>query len=163
MGEAPPFAAKNLPENDNAQSCPAVAIHSLPQEETPAMHVIKPLAFLMPLFFLVSAAAADRFFDTRGSLAPYMLKVFAVRPEMLPPEGQPVDEDALRRELKARYYFARVVIVLALAEAIGIYGLVLGLLGAEQWVVHTLFALSYTGMLYIRLRMTVAWERMYLG
>jgi len=90
-------------------------------------------------------------------------RTIAVRPEMLPPEGQPVDEDALRRELKARYYFARVVIVLALAEAIGIYGLVLGLLGAEQWVVRTLFALSYTGMLYIRLRMTVAWERMYLG
>lgn len=90
------------------------------------------------------------------------VRTITVRPEMLPPEGQPVDERALARGLKARYYFTRVIIVLGLAEAIGFYGLVLGLLGAEWWVVHTLFALSYTAMLYIRLRMSVAWEPMYL-
>jgi hypothetical protein len=90
-------------------------------------------------------------------------RTVSVRPEMLPPEGQPVDEQALLRELKGRYYLTRVIIVLAFAEAIGLYGFVLGVVGTAPWVVHTLFALSYTAMLYIRLRMSTAWERMYLG
>ncbi len=106
---------------------------------------------------------------TLVGLIVYDLAVFgrprtvSVRPEMLPPEGSPIDESTFVRGLKSRYYFTRIMIVLSVAEASGICGLALGLLGGKLWAVHTLFALSYTAMLYIRLRMSTAWERMYLG
>jgi hypothetical protein len=128
----------------------------LPTAEQPAPALLAHVLLALGVIQLLLVVGFDLMMIGRPG-------TITVRPEMLPPGDKPVDERELARVLKARYYFMRVVIVLALAEAIGLYGLVLGLLGAEWWVVHTLFALSYTAMLYIRLRMSVGWERMYLG
>jgi len=86
-----------------------------------------------------------------------------VSADLLPEGTGPVDEDELASQAKAAYYFRLFIITCALAEAPGIIGLVLHLLGGSPVMVHTLLGIAYLTLLYIRMRMATTWEKMYLG
>lgn len=86
-----------------------------------------------------------------------------ISPEMLPPGIIDKDEKEIVRTLKAHWFRVRFVLCLALAEASGVFGLVVGFLGGNPLVASILFLLSYLMLIYLRLRLALLWQRMYLS
>ncbi len=79
-------------------------------------------------------------------------------------QGREVPEDPAQfaQAAKAAYLMRMFIVVCALAEASGIYGLVLYLLGGPVGYAHALIGLAYVSLIYIWLRSHYCWEAMYL-
>ena len=133
----------------------------LPQQEAGAAGALLGAALLLlAILQLLTLVALDVFLVSR----PRKLRVTGeLLDQLLPPGGAPVDEALVARRAKAAYYLRLFVLLCALAEAVGIYGLVLYLLGGAVAQVHTILGLAYVSLLYVRMRMATTWERMYLG
>jgi hypothetical protein len=74
----------------------------------------------------------------------------------------PAHVEQLVREAKAGHYRIMFIMMCALAEAVGIYGLLVYLLGGEKLFAHILMGIAYLGLIYIWLRARSCWEAMYL-
>ncbi len=72
------------------------------------------------------------------------------------------DPAELARAIKASYLLRLFILTIALAEATGLYGLVLYLLGGPVGYAHALIGLAYVSLIYIWLRSHYCWEAMYL-
>ena len=75
------------------------------------------------------------------------------------PQDDPV---ALAAQMKAAYYRRLFILMCALAETIGIYGLLVYLLGGGKMFAHALMGIAYLSLIYIWLRARASWEAMYL-
>ncbi len=71
-------------------------------------------------------------------------------------------EEEIAGIAKANWFINRFIICLAVAETSGILALVLGLLNGKPIVVNILFTLAYIGLIYLRIRLSASWQRMYL-
>lgn len=79
-------------------------------------------------------------------------------------QGREVPDDPAQfaQAAKAAYLMRLFIIVCALGEASGLYGLVLYMLGGPAGYSHVLMGLSYASLIYIWLRLHFRWEAMYL-
>jgi hypothetical protein len=78
-------------------------------------------------------------------------------------EGKPPAQvEQAVREAKAGHYRVLFIIMCALAEATGIYGLLVYLLGGQEIFAHALMGVAYAGLIYIWLRSRACWDKMYL-
>ena len=129
---------------------------TLPVEDTEAAEVLGYILLFCGIFVLFVIINLDIFLISR----PRRIHVSA---DLLPEGTGPLDEDDVARQAKAAYYFRLFIITCAIAEAPGIFGLVLYILGGSPVIVHTLLGISYLTLLYIRTRTATTWEKMYLG
>jgi hypothetical protein len=79
-------------------------------------------------------------------------------------QGREVPEDPAQfaQAAKATYLMRLFILVCALAEASGLYGLVLYMLGGPVGYAHALMGIAYVSLIYVWLRMHYCWEAMYL-
>ena len=79
-------------------------------------------------------------------------------------QGREVPEDPAQfaQAAKAAYILRMFIVLSALAEAAGLYGLVLYMVGGPVGYAHALMGIAYASLIYIWLRMHYRWEAMYL-
>ena len=128
----------------------------LPVESVSGVELVSYILLICGIFMLLVIVGLDISLISRT-------RRIRVSADLLPEGTGPVDEDELASQAKAAYYFRLFIITCALAEAPGIIGLVLHLLGGSPVMVHTLLGIAYLTLLYIRMRMATTWEKMYLG
>jgi hypothetical protein len=128
----------------------------LPTEDTGVGEILGYVLLVCGIVVLLVVIGFDLFLVSR----PRRIHVSA---DLLPEGTGPLDEEEVARQAKAAYFLRLTIIAFALAEAPGILGLVLYLLGGSIVIVHTLVGLAYLCLLYISLRMATIWEKRYLG
>lgn len=128
----------------------------LPVEDVGGVELISYILLACGIITLLLIVGLDLFLISRT----HRIHVSA---DLLPEGTGLVDEENVARQAKASYYMRYFIITCALAEAPGIFGLVLHILGGSPVIVHTLLGIAYLTLLYIRMRMATTWEKMYLG
>jgi len=89
-------------------------------------------------------------------------RTITVSPSLVPEGIADKSEEEIIKTAKARWFLPRFIIACALIETIGLFALVVGLLKGNPLYVYILFGLSYLGLIYLRLRYSLRWQRMYL-
>ncbi len=83
--------------------------------------------------------------------------------ESLPIGVADKSEEEILKIAKAHWFQIRYILTLSLAELSGILGLVLSILGGNQVYISTLFGFAYFSLVYLRFRLGMTWEKLYLS
>ena len=134
-----------------------IVSNAVPPEGGPhaGTEIIAYVLLFFAVFQLLVIVNLDLFLIGR----PRKLRVGA---DILQGREAPEDPAQFAQAAKAAYIMRMFIVLSALAEAAGLYGLVLYMLGGPVGYAHALMGIAYVSLIYIWLRMHYRWEAMYL-